>query len=113
MAKKYFGIFEDGKKKSIAYEFAISEDELTDVDILVACYYCADYAGNVFVLFEKDGKLYEVHGGHCSCYGLEGQWEPEETSAIALKYRSEKGNLGLYGAENEALKRIRQVVKSL
>jgi hypothetical protein len=32
------------------------------------------------VIYEKDGQLYEVHGGHCSCYGLEGQWSPEETS---------------------------------
>jgi hypothetical protein len=38
------------------------------------------------VIFEKDGKLWEVNGSHCSCYGLEGQWQPEETTweAIAI-----------------------------
>lgn len=24
------------------------------------------------------GKFYEIHGGHCSCYGFEGQFVPEE-----------------------------------
>jgi hypothetical protein len=33
-----------------------------------------------FFLLEKDGKLYENHGSHCSCYGFEGQWKPEETT---------------------------------
>lgn len=31
-----------------------------------------------------DGKLYEVHGSHCSCYGFEGQWEPTETTGKYL-----------------------------
>lgn len=41
----------------------------------------------VVVAYRLDGKLYEVNGGHCSCYGLEGQWEPAETSVAALKMR--------------------------
>ena len=44
-----------------------------------------------FFLFRKAGKLYEVHGSHCSCYGFEGQWEPQETSLVALKERARKG----------------------
>jgi hypothetical protein len=45
------------------------------------------YSGSAFGLFVMDGKLYEVHGGHCSCYGLEDQWEPEETTWEALLMR--------------------------
>lgn len=64
----------------------------TDSQILYASYDTPPYEGDAFVIFTKDGKLYEVHGAHCSCYGLEGQWEPEETSwqAIAMnkRYRS-------------------------
>jgi len=34
-----------------------------------------------FLLRDKQtGALYENHGGHCSCFGFEGQWEPEETT---------------------------------
>lgn len=31
-----------------------------------------------------DGHLYEVHGSHCSCYGLEDQWEPEIVTIQAI-----------------------------
>ena len=38
--------------------------------------------------------MWEVNGAHCSCYGLEGQWEPEETTVEALRYRVNNGTLG-------------------
>lgn len=61
------------------------------VEILLASYSYENYSGDAFVLFRKDGKLYEVNGGHCSCYGLEGQWEPEDTTIEALRYRLSHG----------------------
>lgn len=39
--------------------------------------------------------LYEVHGGHCSCYGLEGQWEPERTTVASLRKRLDGGGYGM------------------
>jgi hypothetical protein len=39
------------------------------------------------VLFQRDGKLYEVSAGHCSCYGLEGRWEPDEVTWDQLAMR--------------------------
>jgi len=68
--------------------------EYQGVEILLASYSYQYYSGDAFVLFRKEGKLYEVNGGHCSCYGLEGQWEPEETTAEALRHRIEKGGFG-------------------
>lgn len=65
--------------------------EYQGVEILLASYSYANYSGDAFVLFRRDGKLYEVNGGHCSCYGLEGQWEPEETSVEALRIRLANG----------------------
>lgn len=59
------------------------EFTLTDEKIIFASYYTGGYEGRAYVLFEQDGKLYEVFGGHCSCYGLEDQWNPEE---INLEY---------------------------
>lgn len=62
----------------VMYEYSVGSDEQEGVTILYADYETGNWEGWSFVLFEKDGKLYEVNGSHCSCYGLEGQWEPEE-----------------------------------
>ena len=97
----YLGIFAD--KGDILREFGnVGYGEcdqdlkayLKDCKILLAWYGHGDYDGSAFVLFERDGKLYEVNGGHCSCFGLEGQWEPEETSVEALRHRINEGYLG-------------------
>lgn len=74
--------------------FNVSVQEQQGVNILFAWYGYGDYDGSAFVLFTRDNKLYEVNGGHCSCMGLEDQWEPEETSVEALRFRVEKGHLG-------------------
>jgi hypothetical protein len=34
------------------------------VEILLASYSYENYSGDAFVLFRKEGKLYEVNGGH-------------------------------------------------
>lgn len=71
-----FGVFRDGTAPS------------PDGEILVALYSYADYSGNAIVIGRDEaGELFEVHGSHCSCYGLEGQWEPEPTSFAALQMR--------------------------
>src|SRR5574343_324534 len=50
--------------------------EFEKIKILFASYTYQNYEGNAFVLFEQDGELYEVNGSHCSCFGLETQWNP-------------------------------------
>jgi hypothetical protein len=38
------------------------------------------------VIVSHDGKKFEVvEGGHCSCFGLEGQWEPTGHSKAEIK----------------------------
>lgn len=83
--KAFFELFEN--TTSLKKEFDISDKELEGVRILVAVYEYGNWEGAAFVLFERDGKLYEVHAAHCSCYGLEGQWAPEETTHAALLMR--------------------------
>ena len=68
--------------------------EFAGAEILLASYGTPSYEGYAFVLFRRGGKLYEVHGSHCSCFGLEGQWEPEETTPEALRHRVTEGELG-------------------
>jgi len=92
----------NGSLKDVADDFGISLDDerMTDVDIILATYGTDNWSGDAFVLFRKDGKLYEVNGGHCSCYGLnessysgdtDTQWRPEETSIESIKVRLNSG----------------------
>lgn len=97
---KYFGIWSEHEEmdesfRSYGYsgrEPAPVDGMATDDEVLLAAYDIDGYEGDAFVLFQRDGKLYEVHGGHCSCYGLEDQWTPEETTWEALAMRPRKDN---------------------
>ncbi|ALA47928.1 putative integrase [Brevibacillus phage Sundance] len=82
-------------------DFQIRGDELKDVEILLASYTYDSCEGDAFVLFRKDGKLYEVNGSHCSCFGLEGQWKPDETNIEVLEHRLTQGALGIGGWHDE------------
>lgn len=81
----YYGSFNG--IEDVVSQFSIGEDELKDVRIIAATYDNEGYDGSAMIVFRKEGKLYEVHGSHCSCYGLEGQWNPEEISYEALMDR--------------------------
>ena len=47
--------------------------------------YGCDSAGWYLLRHKKTKELYEVHGSHCSCYGFEGQFDPEVTELAYLK----------------------------
>lgn len=98
---KFIGWFSD--VSDVERNFQLAENSLSDVDIILAWYGGGDYDGSAFVLFERDGKLYEAGGSHCSCYGLEGQWEPEETLVDALVHRIKNGHLGRDGYYNDGI----------
>ena len=78
---KYFGIFTDrdhvaqefeygsGNRWSNENPFVIAADFPTDEEVLLATYNYENYNGSAYVLFKRDGKLYEVIGAHCSCNG--------------------------------------------
>lgn len=79
--------------EDIIEEFNLNHGDLDGKTILLADYTYEDYSGDALVIYEEGGKLYEVNGGHCSCYGLEGQWSPEETTWEALKLRDLSGSV--------------------
>jgi len=90
----------DGDEKNVLSDFGMPPETLDGAEVIVASYTYEDYSGSAYVLFRRDEKLFEVHGGHCSCYGLseagvlgEGpsQWEPEETTIEAVRHQVEKG----------------------
>lgn len=80
--------------EDIKSSFELTDDDLRGVRILLASYESEGYECTAFVLFERDGKLYEVNGFHCSCYGFEGQWTPEETTVAEFRHRLVEGQLG-------------------
>ena len=67
-------------------QFDTSSEVLNNAHLLYAKYR-SGYEGDAYILYSKDSKLFEVHGSHCSCYGLEGQWTPEEVFIQDLEFR--------------------------
>lgn len=88
----YLGIFDNAG--DVLDHFDAPDDALDGATMLIAYYDYEDWTGAAYVLFERWGALYEVHGSHCSCYGLEGQWEPEDTTLESLRHRLTAGHLG-------------------
>lgn len=74
----------DTSLERMCREYQIDPKALEDCEILMAYYCYEDYSGSSMVVYIQNGTLYEVNASHCSCNGLEGQWEPEETSAAAI-----------------------------
>jgi hypothetical protein len=65
----------------------LDEPVPTEDELLFASYGGGSYEGDATVIFEKNGELYEVHGSHCSCNGLEGDWGPAKVTWEALGLR--------------------------
>lgn len=94
---KYFGNWSNYSEMIEEWGQATKPPIPKDEDVLFASYGSKHYEGDALVVFTHDGKLYEAHGGHCSCYGLsecgwgrdsvQSQWNPEETSWDAIRAR--------------------------
>lgn len=81
--------------------------------ILYADYTYEDYSGDAYVLgynFDKQ-QWFEVHGSHCSCYGLEDQWDEEyydskeQLIAVMKKRFSRESRWGRCAESSEELKK--------
>ncbi len=69
-------------ERDVFEQFEVPDAERAGREVLIAVYEYEDYQGDAFVLFHdhNDNRFYEVNASHCSCYGLEDQWRPEEVS---------------------------------
>lgn len=98
--------------KEVADDWEYSDAEREKIaaqigEVLFHEYATGNYEGYGFTLFrDKEGRLMESNGSHCSCYGLEGQWSPEPTFKEALQKREHK-----YGDIDE--KRLAVIVAAL
>lgn len=55
------------------------EDIKEPDEVLCAMYDLSEfYEGSATVIYRNGRKYYVVSGSHCSCFGLEGQWDPVE-----------------------------------
>lgn len=72
-------------RKHLIEEYETTKEEVSKYDILIAYESEDSYEGNSFFLLKnkEDGGYYHTYGSHCSCYGFEGQFEPEKTT---IKY---------------------------
>jgi hypothetical protein len=78
--------------------------ELGDFSILLAYESVGSWGcdSSSYFLMRKlaTGELFEFSGGHCSCYGFEGQYSPEPVSVEYLK--SDRFHMGTGGYDEEA-----------
>jgi len=75
--------------------FEAPKDSLDGCQLIYALYETGSWEGSAEVLYKKDDLFYYVSGSHCSCNGLEGQWEPEEVSRewVITTFDPDKKNL--------------------
>lgn len=111
----FFEGFRD--KEEMLREFSIEEGDLNGCEILFAYYTYQDYSGEAFVVLRDphSEKFYEVNGSHCSCYGLEGQWEMEETFLDALMKRDTpffNSVVKVYIEKNNLLQELDEVART-
>lgn len=91
---------------------------LDGYEVLVAYESVGDWGcdSSSFTLLRRinDGVLFENHGSHCSCYGFENQWEPEETTVESLRSRTWGFAYGGYDDDRQANEAaIREYVEGL
>ncbi len=88
--------------------FQVPSGDREGVRVLYADYDCHDYEGSAFVFFLQKGKFYTVSGSHCSCYGLEDQWDPEEITIAEIRHYGDKSSAG-HWSTGEILKAVESV----
>jgi hypothetical protein len=80
----YAGGTEEEIRNHIAESYETDRQSLDKYDILIAYQSVGSWGcdSSAFLLLrdKETGELLENHGSHCSCYGFEGQFEPEQTT---------------------------------
>jgi hypothetical protein len=99
MTDIYQGDFENWK--SVQEKFAT--DFAEPAKVLFAGYFYESYEGDADVAWlDGHGNVGYVSGGHCSCYGLEGQFDPEFYSPETARDMIERNGY-TFGKAREAI----------
>ncbi len=64
--------------KDVVREFSIRDpnEQKEPDEVYYACYETPSYEGYAHVFFRRGRTYFWASGSHCSCHGLEDQWEP-------------------------------------
>jgi hypothetical protein len=101
---KYFGDFSDWD--DVSSRFGDGEDIPKPDEVIYAEYDNGGYEGSAVVVFRNGKNISMVTGSHCSCFGLEGQWDPETfTIKGAIQYFEHINERG-YGIQLDAASKI-------
>ena len=105
----FVGWSESQIKEHLVKNYEATQPEVDRFNILIAYENEDCYDGNsAFLLEDKTtGDLFEVHAAHCSCYGYEGQFEPESTTAEYLLSNFS----GFYNHQDEAKKWVTENIR--
>lgn len=87
---KFLGQWDDIIEVARSYDVPL--DTFDEYNVIVANYQYGNYEGDAYILLEKDGEYFESFGSHCSCYGLEGQFDLEKVTEHELHYRMINGS---------------------
>lgn len=96
----------------IVSNFNITNQKVDDMVVLFAAYNFEYYDGFALVIYVQNGKFYIVEGSHCSCFGLEDQWNPDEMPIEALLHMADKG-LGMLNDYKSEFKDSLRIVQEL
>jgi hypothetical protein len=75
----------DWDAEQIKCNFELTDEQFSGFEVVFSKDYSEPYETSYFGVLRKNGKLYKVSCGTCSCYGCEGQFNPIETSLEDLK----------------------------
>ena len=64
----------------------------------------SEYEGYADVIYRVGDRFYWASGSHCSCYGLEDQWSPEEYSRDELVAALLRGRHFWWAADSVAVR---------
>lgn len=80
---------EEEVRTHIVSDYEVERSVVDGYDILIAYEsvgsWGCDSASFILLKHKTTGELFEVNGSHCSCYGFEGQFNPEKTTVDYLK----------------------------
>lgn len=105
----YYGEFNCWE--DVSSQFSINETDQDKV-VLFAAYDVPNYEGYAMVIYIQNGKFYIVEGSHCSCYGLENEWTPDEMPLEALLRMADSG-LGMLNKYNLEFKKSIRFIQEL
>ena len=84
-----------------------AEPPAEEPKFVFASYEHGSYDGSATVIWSDDGSVFfEVYGSHCSCYGLENQWDSEPTQMTTDSLLRQWRDGTMYGRSAEDAPKI-------